>query len=198
MVVLRPGVAMVRTVVHGCVRVLRKVKGIREIRRWCCNNEWVAGEDGLGKEETSENSVVHGGTPIGNTLGNGYHRVAGEDGLGKEETGENYVEEMEVAAPDTVATETASVTGFMSTSHHGIEVAVEFKPDGRIWKERVSAGVQRRADLPVMQEETGGPPEPETPRTKSRPRTNRMILPSISAPEHNILKLLEECHASGM
>ncbi|KAJ0716192.1 hypothetical protein HanPI659440_Chr13g0509961 [Helianthus annuus] len=105
----------------------------------------------------------------------------------------------------------------MSSSHHGIEVAVEFKPvehptepldidqpipcplpepsilnDGRIWKERVSAGVQRRTDLPIMQEEA---PAPETPRTKSRPRTNRMILPSISAPEHNILKLLEE---SGM
>ncbi|KVH89369.1 hypothetical protein Ccrd_008643 [Cynara cardunculus var. scolymus] len=32
----------------------------------------VAREDGLGKEEMSENSVVHGGIPIGNTLGNGY------------------------------------------------------------------------------------------------------------------------------
>ncbi|KAJ9537342.1 hypothetical protein OSB04_030075 [Centaurea solstitialis] len=129
----------------------------------------------------------------------------------------------EVAAPDTTATETSSVIGTMSTSQHGIEVAVEFKPvehptepldidqpvqcplhepsilnDGRIWKERVSAGVQRRPDLPVMLEESGGPPEPEAPRTKSRPRTNRMILPSISAPEHNILKLLEECHSSGM
>ncbi|KAI7742574.1 hypothetical protein M8C21_011608 [Ambrosia artemisiifolia] len=126
-----------------------------------------------------------------------------------------------VAVPvDTVTTESTSVTGVMSSSHHGIEVAVEFKPvehptepldidqpiacplpepsilnDGRIWKERVSAGVQRRADLPIMREEAGGPPGPETPRTKSRPRTNRMILPSISAPEHNILKLLEE---SGM
>nr|GEV19935.1 hypothetical protein [Tanacetum cinerariifolium] len=43
-----------------------------------------------------------------------------------------------------------------------------------------------------MQEETGAPPQPETPKLKSKPRTNRMILPSISAPEHNILKLLEE------
>ncbi|KAK1417767.1 hypothetical protein QVD17_26901 [Tagetes erecta] len=132
---------------------------------------------------------------------------------------QSALDEREVVAPDTVSAESTSVTGVMSTSHHGIEVAVEFKPvehptepldtdqpiqcplpepsilnDGRIWKERVSAGVQRR-DLPVMQEEAGGPPGPETPRTKSRPRTNRMILPSISAPEHNILKLLEE---SGM
>ncbi|XP_076937719.1 uncharacterized protein LOC143605520 [Bidens hawaiensis] len=133
---------------------------------------------------------------------------------------QSALEQRVVVPPDTVTTEAASVTGVMSTSHHGIEVAVEFKPvdqptepfdldqpvhcplpepsilnDGRIWKERVSAGVQRRADLAVTQEETGGPPEPETPKTKSRPRTNRMILPSISAPEHNILKLLEE---SGM
>lgn len=35
----------------------------------------------------------------------------------------------------------------------------------------------------------------------ARPRTsrsNRMILPSVSAPEHNILKLLDECNASGI
>ncbi|KAI3505438.1 hypothetical protein L1887_27567 [Cichorium endivia] len=137
---------------------------------------------------------------------------------------QSALDEREVVPQDTVAIETTgSVTGVMSTSHHGIEIAVEFKPvehpiepvdidqpiqcplpepsilnDGRIWKERVSAGVQRRGDMTMMQDETGAPPEPETPRSKSRPRTNRMILPSISAPEHNILKLLEECHASGM
>ncbi|XP_071737376.1 uncharacterized protein [Rutidosis leptorrhynchoides] len=131
------------------------------------------------------------------------------------------IDEREIVPQDTVVIETMSnVAGVMSTSHHGIEVAVEFKPvehplepldvdqpiqcplpepsilnDGRIWKERVSAGVQRRADLSITEEEAGGPPQPETPRMKSRPRTNRMILPSISAPEHNILKLLEE---SGM
>ncbi|CAH1453287.1 unnamed protein product [Lactuca virosa] len=134
---------------------------------------------------------------------------------------QSALDEREAVAQDTEDIETTgNVTGFMSTSHHGIEVAVEFKPvehpiepldldqpiqcplpepsilnDGRIWKERVSAGVQKRVDLPGMHDETGGPPEPETPRSKSRPRTNRMILPSISAPEHNILKLLEE---SGM
>ncbi|GJX95348.1 hypothetical protein Tco_0351146 [Tanacetum coccineum] len=46
-----------------------------------------------------------------------------------------------------------------------------------------------------IRDETGVPLQPETPRMKSRARTNTMILPSISAPEHNILKLLEE---SGM
>ncbi|KAJ0802387.1 hypothetical protein HanPI659440_Chr03g0128421 [Helianthus annuus] len=133
---------------------------------------------------------------------------------------QSALEQGAIIPPDTVTTEATSVAGVMSTSHHGIEVAVEFKPvdrplepldldqpvpcplpepsilnDGRIWKERVSAGVNRRPDLAVTQEETVGTPEPETPKTKSRPRTNRMILPSISAPEHNILKLLEE---SGM
>ncbi|KAJ4837275.1 hypothetical protein Tsubulata_017332 [Turnera subulata] len=103
---------------------------------------------------------------------------------------------------------------------HGIEVAVEFKPvehpvephdndqpiqcplpepsilnDGRIWKERVSATVRRRSDLPVMKE-SGGIESESTGMT--RPQSNRLILPSISAPEHNLLKLLEECNASGI
>ncbi|KAL8238945.1 hypothetical protein R6Q59_015512 [Mikania micrantha] len=133
---------------------------------------------------------------------------------------QSALDDREVVIADASTTESTIVPGFMSTSHHGIEVAVEFKPvehptepididqpvqcplpepsilnDGRIWKERVSAGVQRRADVPIMQVETGVTPGPETPRTKSRTRINRMILPSISAPEHNILKLLEE---SGM
>ncbi|CAL5441217.1 unnamed protein product [Camellia sinensis] len=70
--------------------------------------------------------------------------------------------------------------------------------DGRIWKERVSAGtgVRRRADLPVMQE--GTPMESESVGPKPRRPSNRMILPSISAPEHNILQLLEECNASSI
>ncbi|THF94664.1 hypothetical protein TEA_002878 [Camellia sinensis var. sinensis] len=68
----------------------------------------------------------------------------------------------------------------------------------RIWKERVSAGtrVQMRADLPVMQE--GTPMESESVGPKPRRPSNRMILPSISAPEQNILQLLEECNASGI
>lgn len=45
----------------------------------------------------------------------------------------------------------------------------------------------------------GGPLESEG--AVSKPRTsqsNRAILPSLSAPEHNILNLLEECNASGI
>ncbi|KAI8546984.1 hypothetical protein RHMOL_Rhmol07G0161400 [Rhododendron molle] len=70
--------------------------------------------------------------------------------------------------------------------------------DGRIWKERVSAGGgQRRAEMPVMQE---GPPVESGPVGKKPPRppSNRVILPSISAPEHSLLKLLEECSPSGI
>ncbi|XP_062147064.1 uncharacterized protein LOC133854811 [Alnus glutinosa] len=101
---------------------------------------------------------------------------------------------------------------------HGIEVAGEFKPvehpteplnndtpvqcplpepsilnDGRIWKERMSASVRRRADLPVMKESGGLESEAAETKQKSSP-TNRLILPSLSAPEHNILNLLEECN----
>ncbi|GAV91235.1 hypothetical protein CFOL_v3_34634 [Cephalotus follicularis] len=105
---------------------------------------------------------------------------------------------------------------------HGIEVALEFKPvehpiephdndlpiqcpqpdpsilnDGRIWKERVSATVRRRDNLPVMKE--GEAPESEAAGMRSRStQSNRLILPSLSAPEHNLLKLLEECNASGI
>ncbi|OAY81928.1 uncharacterized protein LOC109714240 [Ananas comosus] len=105
---------------------------------------------------------------------------------------------------------------------HGIEVAVEFKPvahpvepltrdqpvkcplpepsilnDGRIWKERMSsAGARVRADLPVVKE--GSHLESGASGTKPlsvQPR--RVILPSVSAPEHNLITLLEECNAAG-
>ncbi|KAA8521198.1 hypothetical protein F0562_011867 [Nyssa sinensis] len=129
--------------------------------------------------------------------------------------------------PNLEATSVAIVTGVASAAAHGIDVALEFRPvehptepldndrpiqcplpepsilnDGRIWKEQVSAGVQMRSDLPVMQEGTSI--ESEAAGTKPRirslslSRSNRLILPSISAPEHNILKLLEECNASGI
>ena len=69
--------------------------------------------------------------------------------------------------------------------------------DGRIWKDRVSATVRRMGDLPVMRE--GGALESESAGTMPRPtQSNRVILPSISAPEHNLLKLLEECNMSGI
>ncbi|XP_021642966.2 uncharacterized protein LOC110637247 isoform X2 [Hevea brasiliensis] len=129
------------------------------------------------------------------------------------------MDEREVLPPNADLTRAAAVA---ASAPHGIEVAVEFKPvehpiepfdsdqpilcpqpepsilnDGRLWKERVSATVRRRADLPVMKED--GALESETAGTKTRPiQSNRLILPSISAPEHNLLKLLEECSASGI
>ncbi|KAI3468578.1 hypothetical protein Pfo_025241 [Paulownia fortunei] len=137
---------------------------------------------------------------------------------------QSALDEREVLPPGSEATTGATVAASASASAaatHGIEIAVEFKPverptepldndqpiqcplpepsilnDGRIWKERVSSGVQRRADVPVMQEQT--PVEPDTLLRKTRPPSNRVILPSASAPEHNILKLLDECNASGI
>ncbi|CAM0944845.1 unnamed protein product [Alopecurus aequalis] len=103
-------------------------------------------------------------------------------------------------------------------SPHGIEVGIEFKPvehpvepvnldqpvkcplpepsilhDGRIWQERMStAGGRARTDLPVVKE--GSQLESDSGGTRSRPAVRRRaILPSASAPEHNILALLDEC-----
>ncbi|KAL9451011.1 hypothetical protein AB3S75_012708 [Citrus x aurantiifolia] len=137
---------------------------------------------------------------------------------------QSALDEREVLPPNPAVT--GAVPGTATTAAaagaHGIQAAVEFKPvehpiepldndlpiqcplpepsilnDGRIWKERVSAGMRRRADLPVMKE--GGALESEAVGTKQPPnRPNRLILPSLSAPEHNLLKLLEECNASGI
>ncbi|BAT99688.1 uncharacterized protein LOC124827824 [Vigna umbellata] len=133
---------------------------------------------------------------------------------------QSALDEREVMPPNSEAV--AAVASAATATSHGIEVAVEFKPvehpiepldsdrpiqcplpepsilnDGRIWKERVSATVRRRGDLPVMKE--GGALESEDAGIKPRTsRSNRMILPSVSAPEHNLLKLLEECNASGI
>ncbi|KAK2969080.1 hypothetical protein RJ640_020391 [Escallonia rubra] len=128
---------------------------------------------------------------------------------------QSAVDEREALPTNTEATGTAILDGVPSAGAHGIEVAVEFKPvehptepldndrpiqcplpepsilnDGRIWKERVCAGSQRRPDLHAMQERI--PVEPQAAGKKPRSASNRMILPSISAPEHHILKLLEE------
>ncbi|GMJ15111.1 hypothetical protein like AT1G31940 [Hibiscus trionum] len=118
--------------------------------------------------------------------------------------------------PDAPAAADAA-TATASTTANGIEVAVEFKPvehpiepldndrpiqcplpepsilnDGRIWKERV-----RRAELPVIKD--GDTLESEATGMKPQPtHSNRLILPSLSAPEHNLLNLLEECNASGI
>ncbi|XP_022145314.1 uncharacterized protein LOC111014798 [Momordica charantia] len=106
--------------------------------------------------------------------------------------------------------ESVGVTATSAAASHGIEVAVEFKPvehpveplendrpiqcplpepsilnDGTIWKQR-SASMRKLADLPVMKEAEVGETRPQA------TRPNRLILPSISAPERNILNLLEE------
>ncbi|PIN20136.1 hypothetical protein CDL12_07176 [Handroanthus impetiginosus] len=133
---------------------------------------------------------------------------------------QSALDERDVLPPDSEVTTTTTATTPASATPHGIELAIEFKPvehptepldndqpiqcplpepsilnDGRIWRERVSSSVERRVDPPVEEEQP--PAQPETARTKPRP-PNRVILPSISAPEHNILKLLEECNASGL
>ncbi|XP_042504042.1 uncharacterized protein LOC122081126 [Macadamia integrifolia] len=117
-----------------------------------------------------------------------------------------------------------STTAAAAAASHGIEVAVQFKPvehpiepldndrpvkcplpepsilnDARIWKERMSANARRRADLPVMKEGANLESESEAGGTKQCPApSNRMMLPSLSAPEHNIINLLEEYNASSI
>ncbi|KAI4367943.1 hypothetical protein MLD38_016564 [Melastoma candidum] len=114
----------------------------------------------------------------------------------------------------------ADVAAAATSISHGVGVAVELKPvehpvepldndhpiqcplpepsilnDGRIWKERVSANARRRTDLPLMPG-GGGAVEPITAPKPRQAHSNRTIIPSISAPEHNLLKLLEECQPS--
>ncbi|KAG0472844.1 hypothetical protein HPP92_014701 [Vanilla planifolia] len=108
-----------------------------------------------------------------------------------------------------------------AASASGYEVAVGFKPvehpieplnhdqpvrcplpepsilnDGTIWKERMSSGGERaRTELPVVKEESQlafGAVAAKPARFAPR----RAILPSISAPEGDIIDLLEEYKAS--
>ncbi|CAH2034823.1 unnamed protein product [Thlaspi arvense] len=128
-------------------------------------------------------------------------------------------DDKEVLAPNSDATATNPTTA--TTATHGIEVATEFKPvehpvepldndqpiqcplpepsilnDGRIWKERVSASMRKKGDLQIAKDESAaesdGSAAPKPPRPSP---SNRSILPSLSAPEHNLLNLLEECNA---
>ncbi|KAK3154991.1 hypothetical protein QOZ80_2BG0197480 [Eleusine coracana subsp. coracana] len=126
-------------------------------------------------------------------------------------------EVVETLAPNMSTGESAPTT-VPTDSPHGIEVGVEFKPvehpveplnldqpvkcplpepsilhDGRIWKEKMSSVSARvRTDLPVVKE--GSQLEPDSSGTRSRSAVpRRAILPSASAPEHNILALLDEC-----
>ncbi|CAN6974730.1 unnamed protein product [Brassica rapa subsp. trilocularis] len=126
---------------------------------------------------------------------------------------QSAIDDKEVLAPSSDVT--ASTT---TAATHGIEVATEFKPvehpvepldndqpiqcplpepsilnDGRIWKERVSASMRRRGDLQIMKDENSTESDGSAPKPPRLP--NRSILPSLSAPEHNLLNLLEECNA---
>ncbi|KAK1260405.1 hypothetical protein QJS04_geneDACA023379 [Acorus gramineus] len=104
---------------------------------------------------------------------------------------------------------------------HGTEVAAEFKPvehpieppdcdepvkcplpepsilnDGQIWKERIPVSARPGADLPIMEEESHV--QSKSSGKKARPsRVNRSMVPSFSAPEHNLINLLEECNVAG-
>ncbi|CAN4099798.1 unnamed protein product [Withania somnifera] len=127
---------------------------------------------------------------------------------------QSALDERQVFPPNSEPT----IAGVSSVTPHGTEFAVEFKPiehpteppnidqpiqcpfpepsvlnDGRIWKGRGSSVRIRRPDVPVMQERRAT--DSESAQTIPRPSMNRVILPSISAPEHSLLKRLE---ASGI
>ncbi|KAG7656126.1 hypothetical protein ISN44_As01g031340 [Arabidopsis suecica] len=131
---------------------------------------------------------------------------------------QSAIDDKEVLAPnsDVIAATTTTAT----TATHGIEVATEFKPvehpvepldndlpiqcplpepsilnDGRIWKERVSASMRRKGDLQIVKDEAASESDGSVPKPPRPPQPNRSILPSLSAPEHNLLNLLEECNA---
>jgi len=58
-----------------------------------------------------------------------------------------------------------------------------------------SASARVLGDLPVVNE--GSHLEPEAGGNKPRPSPpKRAISPSLSAPEHNLINLLEECNAA--
>ncbi|CAF2099065.1 hypothetical protein BRARA_E01748 [Brassica rapa] len=125
---------------------------------------------------------------------------------------QSAIDDKEVLAPNPDVTAT--------TASHGIEVATEFKPvehpvepldndqpiqcplpepsilnDGRIWKERVSASMRRKGDLQIAKDEISAESDGSAPKPPRPSQPNRSILPSLSAPEHNLLNLLEECNA---
>ncbi|TVU28119.1 hypothetical protein EJB05_19628, partial [Eragrostis curvula] len=129
----------------------------------------------------------------------------------------SFPEVVETLAPNISTVDSASAA-VPAESPHSIDVGIEFKPvehpveplnldqpvkcplpepsilhDGRIWKEKMSSVSTRvRTDLPVVKE--GSQLEPDSSGTRSRSAVpRRAILPSVSAPEHNILALLDEC-----
>ncbi|XP_075477788.1 uncharacterized protein LOC142518847 [Primulina tabacum] len=130
---------------------------------------------------------------------------------------QSAVDEREVLPPSLETTSAATIATAVSIATQSIEIAFEFKPvahpmepldldrpipcplpepsmlndgtHGRIWKEQV-----RKPDLPVVPMPPSST-KSETHSQKPRPVSSRAIVPSISAPEGNILKLLEECNA---
>ncbi|TMW97814.1 hypothetical protein EJD97_004942 [Solanum chilense] len=119
---------------------------------------------------------------------------------------QSALDERQVFPPNSGAT---TVERASSGTPHGIEIAVEFKPvkhpseplhidrpiqcpfpepsvlnEGRIWKERGSSVRIRRPEGKAT----------DSMATQTIPGTpmNRAILPSMSAPEQSLLKLLEE------
>ncbi|XP_073128742.1 uncharacterized protein [Henckelia pumila] len=131
---------------------------------------------------------------------------------------QSAVDEREVLAP---SLEAATIATAVSIATHSIEIAFEFKPvphlmepldldrpipcplpepsmlndgtHGKIWKEQA-----RKPDLRPVVHVAHSSTKSETHTQKPLPVSSRAIAPSISAPEGNILKLLEECNASAM
>lgn len=74
-----------------------------------------------------------------------------------------------------------------------ISIMDDLYQDGRIWKERISsANARMRTDLPVVKERSHLESKAGETKPQHEPR-RQTILPSMSAPEHNIIALLEEC-----
>ncbi|XP_073025249.1 uncharacterized protein [Primulina eburnea] len=124
---------------------------------------------------------------------------------------QSAVDEREVLPPSLEATNAATIATDVSVVTRSTEIAFEFKPvahpmepldldrpiqcplpepsmlidgtHGRIWKEQV-----RKPNLSSTKSKTHS--------QKPRPVSSRSIVPSSSAPEGNILKLLEEYNAS--
>ncbi|XP_058085226.1 uncharacterized protein LOC131232768 [Magnolia sinica] len=118
------------------------------------------------------------------------------------------------------AESTSSVAA--AAAAHGLEVAVEFKPvehpiepldtdqpvrcplpepsilnDGTIWKERLSASMGRRSDLPVVREGVHSESEAAAgTKPRSVPARRSRLPSSISAPENDLINMLEECRAA--
>ncbi|KAJ8650544.1 hypothetical protein MRB53_003567 [Persea americana] len=132
---------------------------------------------------------------------------------------QSALDERQVSPPDAEIATSAAATAAAS---HGIEIAVQFKPvehpiepldnaqpvkcplpepsilnDGRIWKERLSTSIPRTPDLPVMKERAHLETEAAGTKTRRNPVSRSSLPSSISAPEHNLINLLDECKAAG-